>query len=157
MAVSNGLAQYLLDLFQTLGPVGGLLLTAYTIHREGQARRIANLIAITERHGQIWEQLFHNSGLSRVRKSDVDLEKQPISDEEMVFVKMLIVHLDTVRQAMNAGMFVRIEGLKQEIRCFFQLPIPRAVWEKMKQYQNADFVAFIEKNLTPITGDAIQF
>lgn len=148
MPNSNGLAQYLLDLFQTLGPVGGLLLTAYTIHREGQARRIANLIAITERHGQIWEQLFQNPGLSRVRKRDVDLEKQPITEEERVFVKMLIVHLDTVRQAIKTGMFVRIDGLKQEIRDFFQLPIPRAVWESVKPYQNAVFVMFIETNLT---------
>lgn len=150
MAILSGVVEYLLNHLQFLGTTGGLLLTAYTIHREGQARRIGNLIAITERHGQIWEQLFQNPGLSRVRKSDVDLEKQPISDEEMVFVKMLIVHLDTVRQAINAGMFVRMEGLRQEIRDFFQLPIPRATWEKIKPYQNLDFVAFIEENLVPI-------
>jgi len=82
--------------------------------------------------------------LARVLKPDVDLNKEPISNEEGLFVKMLILHLDTVRQAIKAGMFVKIEGLQQDVREFFALPIPKTVWNGVKKFQNADFVEFIE-------------
>jgi hypothetical protein len=82
--------------------------------------------------------------LSRVLKHDVDLNKEPISDEEWLFVKMLILHLDTVRRAIKARMFVKIEGLREDVRDLFALPIPKAVWEKIKPFQDKDFVAFIE-------------
>ena len=41
-------------------------------------------------------------------------------------------------------MFVKIEGLQQEVRELFALPIPKAVWEKIKPFQNANFAKFIE-------------
>lgn len=34
------------------------------------------------------------------------------------------------------------EGLRQDIGEFFSLPIPRAIWEKIKSLQNEDFVRF---------------
>lgn len=60
---------------------------------------------------------------------------------------MLILHLDTVRRAIKARMFVKVEGLQEDVRGLFALPIPKAVWEKMKPFQNKDFIAFIETAL----------
>jgi len=36
-------------------------------------------------------------------------------------------------------------GLKKDVREFFSLPIPRAVWNEMKSYQDSDFVRFVEE------------
>ena len=74
----------------------------------------------------------------------MDLKKQPVSDEESLFVKTLILHLDTVRRTMAAGIFAEIQGLQNDIRDFFTLPIPKAVWEKIKRFQDGDFIAFVE-------------
>jgi hypothetical protein len=34
--------------------------------------------------------------------------------------------------------------LRQDVRSFFSLPLPKAVWEKTKIFQNQDFVKFVE-------------
>jgi hypothetical protein len=37
--------------------------------------------------------------------------------------------------------------LRRDVRSFFSLPIPKAVWTKTKLLQNQDFAAFIESSL----------
>ncbi len=44
-------------------------------------------------------------------------------------------------------MFVGIEGLDKDIGAFFVLPIPRAVWIALREFQDEDFVAFVETRL----------
>ena len=85
--------------------------------------------------------------MSRVLQKDVDLKSKPVTDQEWLFVKMLILHLDTVRRAMNAGLFVEIKGLESDVREFFSLPVPQAVWHTVKPLQNKDFAAFIDSAL----------
>ena len=41
-------------------------------------------------------------------------------------------------------MVIKQEGLRSDICSFFSLPIPQAVWEKTKLFQNDDFVEFVE-------------
>ena len=135
------------DLLQTVGIVGGLLLAAYTTRRDERARQITNMLAVNERYVSVWGKLSEQPQLARILKPDVDLDKNPVSDEELVFVKTLLLHLDTVRRAAEAGLFVKIKGLKSDIRSFLSLPIPKAVWNKIKQFQDEDFVKFVESAL----------
>ena len=147
MGAINWFEEHWFDFFQTVGIVAGLLFTAYAVRRDERARKIGNLIAINERHDYIWSKLFERPQLSRILKNEVDLNKQPISDEEWLFTKMLLIHLDTVRRAARAGMFVDIKEIKSDIRDFVKLPIPKTVWEKIKPFQDADFVKFAEEAL----------
>jgi len=147
MEASQWIGQHWFDLVQSAGIIASLLFSAYTIRKDERARRIGNLIAVNEDYRHIWREFYDRPELSRVLKRDADLNKEPISAEEWLFVKMLILHLDTVRRAMKARMFVKIEGLQQDVRELFALPIPKAVWEKIKSFQDADFVSFIEMAL----------
>jgi hypothetical protein len=83
--------------------------------------------------------------LARVLEKRVDLEVQPASLQEWLFVKLLILHLDTVYHAMKAEMFVSLEGLQKDIKEFFSAPIPWTIWEKLKPFQDEDFVEFVER------------
>lgn len=149
MGAFQWLAEHWFDGVQNVGVVGGLLLTAYTIHKDERARQISNLIALNARHDDIWRTFYDRPHLSRVLRHDVDLNRQPVSDEERLFVKMLFIHLDTIRRATKAGLFIKIMGIKNDIRGFIKLPIPKAVWEKLKPYQDEDFVAFVDNCLNP--------
>ncbi len=102
------------------------------------------MLAVSEQSTSIWTKLSERPQLSRILKKDADLSKQPVSDEEWAFVKTLLLHLDTVHRAMEAGLFIKIKGLQSDIRFFLSLPIPKAVWEKIKPFQDGDFVAFVE-------------
>ena len=135
------------DLVQTIGIVGGLIFTAHAIRRDERARRITNMIAVNERYSQIWQEFYQRPELSRILKKDVDLSRAPVSDEEWLFVKMLLLHLDTVRRATEAKVFVRIQGLQRDIQEFLALPIPKTVWEKIMPFQDKGFVRFIESCL----------
>ena len=138
-----------LTLFETAIAVVSLLLTAYTVHTDARARQISNLIALNQRHDDIWRTFYERPQLSRVLKHEVDLKKQPISDEERLFVKMLFIHLDTVRRTAKAGMFIEIKGIRNDLGSFIKLPIPRAVWERLKPFQDEEFIAFVDGGLKP--------
>ncbi len=144
MGAFQWLGEHWFDCVQIVGVVGGLLLTAYTIHKDARARQISNLIALNDRHDEIWSTFYERPQLARVLKSTVDLKKQPVSDEEHLFVKMLFIHLDTIRRTTKAGMFIKIVEIQNDIHGFIKLPIPKAVWEKLKPFQDEDFISFVE-------------
>lgn len=150
--VTSWLTEHWFDLIQSVGIIASLLFSAYAIRKDERARRIGNLMSVADKHRRIWREFNEQPQISRVLRQDVNLNEQPISGEEWVFVKMLILHLDTVRRTMMAGMFVKIEGLRQDVRELFSLPIPKSVWDKIKPFQDADFVAFVENCLQPETS-----
>ncbi len=69
--------------------------------------------------------------------------------EEELFVHLLILHLQASFKARLSGMEFDDDAVAADIRDFFQLPIPRSVWEKSKTYQGRDFVAFVELEFRP--------
>ena len=127
-----------------VGIVGGLLFTAFSLRSETKTRRIANLLAITQNHREVWTELYRRPALERVLKSSAELARQPVSVEEEIFVNFVILHLNSVYQAIKAGLVIKPEGVRRDVWWFFSLPIPQAVWEKMKVLHNDDFVSFVD-------------
>ncbi len=152
MEVLPWILEHWFELLQTVGVVGGLLFTGYTLRKDEKAGKVSNLIAINAQYGRIWNEFYARPMLHRVLRTEVDLSSEPISDDEYLFVKMLIFHLDTVRRAMEAGVFVEIERLRKDVHAFFAFPIPRVIWDKIKPFQDEDFVEFIERCLRPGTS-----
>ena len=76
--------------------------------------------------------------------SELHSHKVPVSIEEELFATTLILHLSVAFRAMRHGESVRFQGLKKDVKDFFSLPIPQAVWSKLSAFQDADFAKFIE-------------
>ena len=144
MGALQWISEHWFDAIQVLGVVGGLFFTAHAIHRDERARQIANLIAINGQYADLWRELYDRPELARVLQKDLDLHQKPVTEAELLFVKMLLVHLDTVRRASASGIFVKIERLKDDVRYFISLPIPKAVWMKIKPFQDQALVTFVE-------------
>jgi hypothetical protein len=132
---------------------GGIWFSAYSIRKnaevrqeEVKARRVANLLAITANHREIWKEYLHNEKLQRVRDAAADTIKKAVTDVEQVFVILVILHSNSVFYANKDQLVIEYEGLCQDIGEFFSLPIPKAVWLKNKLLQNQDFVAFVESS-----------
>jgi hypothetical protein len=136
------------DLVQSLGIIAGLLFTSATFRRDARERRVANLIEITKQHREIWAELFRQPGLARVLDIEVDLVQAPVTREEEVFIRLLILHLNSVYEAMKNGVFMKPDGLRKDIRRFFTRPVARTVWERMRPLQDIQFVRFVEACLT---------
>jgi hypothetical protein len=144
MEGQNWVSGYLFELLQTVGIVGGLLLAAYTTWKDGRARRVTNSISINDQHRRIWKDLYKPQDLARVLKSDADIKKQPVTIGEEMFVTTVIAHLSTVFRAIKDGEFIKVEGLRRDVREFFTLPIPNTVWNSLKFFQDSEFVQFVE-------------
>ena len=69
----------------------GLWFTAVSIRKDAQARKeetrarkVANLLAITANHREIWKEYLNNPNLARVRDTAVDVAQHPVTDREQV-------------------------------------------------------------------------
>lgn len=144
MGIEEWLFQNWFNLFGSAG-VAGLWFAAISLRDETKARRNANLLTITSNHREIWKEYLNNPKLARVRDASADIVKQPVTDAERVFVTFVILHISSVYYAMSDHLVVKMEGLRRDVAQFLSLPIPQAVWEKMKVVQNDALVRFIEE------------
>ena len=130
---------------------GGLFLTGIAFWLDARARRVANLIRLTEQHRELWERMCSQPELARILDPDADLVKSPVTAEEELFVIFVILHLSNSYYGMRAGFFQKPHGLRRDIELFFSLPIPSVVWEKVKELQDRPFVSFVERCCPPPT------
>ena len=147
MGVWEWISQNWFDLFSSAGIIGGLWFTAVSLHSETKTRRIANLLTLTANYREVWKEFFRSPELARVIDPSADVAKQPVTPAEEFFVNMVISHTSSVYEALKDELLTKQEGLRRDVRSFFSLPVPKAVWIKTKLLQNQDFAAFIESAL----------
>ena len=75
-----------------------------------------------------------------------------MSVEEELFVHTLILQLRTAFKAGKLGMQFDDDAVAADIRQFLNRPIPSAVWQRSKIFQDADFVAFVEHSIESQSG-----
>ncbi len=132
-----------IDLLQTAGVVGGLLISAAALRMDTKVRRTEVILRLTEAHRDIWERLVEQPSLARVLEPEVNLSAAPPSPAERRFVQLVILHLATVRQAVREGTYDASPGMDDDIREFLSLPIPRSVAESLVRFQPADFQDYL--------------
>jgi hypothetical protein len=154
MGVGEWLSQNWFYILSTVIGFGGLWFAAFSIRKaaqaqeeEAKARRISNLLAITANHRELWKECFHNSKLARVIDPAANVAKQPITSAEEIFMSMAISHTSSTYEALKDELVTKQDGFRRDVKSFFSLPVPRAVWIKTKLLQNQDFAAFIEFSL----------
>jgi hypothetical protein len=144
MALTDWMSHNWFALVQSGVPTAGLLLIGIALLLEARARRVGNLIQLTQQHRDLWERMYSQPELSRILNPNADLQKMGVTAEEEIFVVFIILHLSSTYYAMRSGFFRRPHGLRKDIERFFSLPIPRTVWEKVKVLQEPPFAKFVE-------------
>jgi hypothetical protein len=144
MGIPRWLIENWFTALNAVGVVGGLLFTGYSLHSETETRRIANLLTLTRNHRDIWTEFYRNPNLERVLRDNVNIVKHPITRAEEFFVNLVVQHLNSAFYAMRYRLEIKPEGLRQDVGSFFTLPIPQAVWMKLKVMQDDAFVKFVE-------------
>src|SRR5882757_1776385 len=98
-----------LDILQSIGILAGLLFTAHNLRADSRERKIQSLFTLTAAHREIWSKVYEHPHLMRVLRQ---AEATPIStteDEEM-FVNLLILHLAASYRARKLGLYFQEEG-----------------------------------------------
>ena len=132
------------DLLQTVAIVTGLFATVHNIRADRRERMVNTQFTIAAGHREIWSRLADDPKLARVLRNDADISETAITLEEELLVQFLILHLRATFKARRAKMDFADDRVALDARYFFALPIPRAVWERSRAFQDEDFVAFIE-------------
>ena len=106
---------------------------------------MANLLALDERHQNLWGEAQGRPDLKRILSKEVHVLTEPVTIEENEFLQRVILYFETgwrLEKIMDRG---ELKILALDAGEFFSLPLPRAVWEKTKQFRNPRFVRFVEK------------
>jgi hypothetical protein len=135
------------NLFSSAGIIGGLWFTAVSLHSETKTRRVANLLTITANLREVWKEFFQTPALTPVIDPSANVINKPVTSDEEFFVNMVVSHTSSVYEALKNELLTKQDGLRRDVKSFFSLPVPKAVWTKTKLLQNQDFAAFIESSL----------
>ncbi|MEO1263188.1 MAG: hypothetical protein AAFZ15_30540 [Bacteroidota bacterium] len=137
------LAKNWFDLLQSGFIVAGFVLSYLAIRGETQAKKVEHLLNITQSHREIWEKTYTNPKLLRIRKSDIDLDKEPITEQERRMAKEIIMHIYVVNRAIKNRQLDKGE-MEKDIADFLSHQIPNRVWHEVKGYYDKRFVNHIE-------------
>ncbi len=135
---------------QAAGILGGLLFTAFSFRQNARVQRAQFLINITQQHRAIWLEVFDSPKLKRILSKSPPRGPSPTQDE-MLFVNLIILHLTSTQYAMRKGILDKPAGLDVDLKDFFSLPIPAAVWRETKHLRDTHTVRYVESLLTPPT------
>ena len=149
MEIGGWVTQNWFTLLSAVGIIGGLWFTAVSLRSEAKTRRIANLLTLTQNQRELLKVFYHNLELTRILDPSADIKSLPVNQGEEIYTSALIQHLSSAYRAMQSDLTVKPEGLRLDVGAFFTLPIPKIVWGKIKQFQDADFVRFVEDCLRP--------
>lgn len=145
MAWAEWATQHWFDLIQTFGILGSFWYTAVAVSRKTKVERVATALELASQHRGLWIEIGTRPELARIKDAAADLAKQPLERQEALFTNLLIQHLASSHQAIMAGIYKEPAGLAADIRTFFALPIPKAVWEQQRTMLEPKFVEFVEK------------
>jgi hypothetical protein len=124
---------------------GGVIFATVSLRSETKTRRINNQILLTNNHRELWTHFIENPSIARVLQASADVSRQPVTQNEEVFVVMIIQHMNSAFQAVKSELTIKPEQMCCDICNFLALPIPATVWNKMKSLQDRAFVKFIEQ------------
>ena len=127
--------------------MGSFWIGIVALRSEAKTRRVANLLSITANHREVWREFFGKPEVARVIEPSADLSKQPVTPAEEFFVNMIISHTSSVYEALKDELLIKQENLRRDVKSFFSLLVPKAVWHRTKLLQNQDFAAFIDSSL----------
>lgn len=130
---------------QTIGIVAGLLFTAVSFRRDTQARRISNLLTLKEEHRELWSIVHQNPSFSRILDPHADLVAAPMTNEEEVFLRQMIVHCAVGFELVRRGTPLELKAVSRDFAEIFSLPLPKDAFQRARHGQSPDFVEFVER------------
>ena len=135
------------DLLQSSFIVGGFILSYIATRNDIRSRKVAHLLLINQSYREIWSKTYAYPELLRIRQTNLDLKRKPITEPERRMIKEMIIHIYAIYEAIQKNQIEKGE-MDKDIYDFLQLPIPNAIWEEVKMYHNKQFIDYIDELLS---------
>src|SRR3954465_1382794 len=98
------------QILQTVGIIFSLLFTATQIRFQRKSQKVTNSLLVTQHHRDIWKTFISDERLSRLFQAGPNLNAQPITEHERMFINLLFLHISGVLKATKAKAIYPIEG-----------------------------------------------
>jgi len=134
-------------LVQTVGIVASLSYTGRSLFKDARIRALQYRLELTRQHREIWLSTLTSPSLLKVLDGSRDIEKKPVTAEEQVFINLIIQHVSTIVQANEDKIVDMPEGIREDIRAFFSLPIPNSVWLVTKSFRDQEVIDYVDNLL----------
>lgn len=131
------------NLVQTVALLLGLIFTGLGFARDSRSRRLSNLLALKEEHRELWSTIHDKPELARVLEPELDLVGSPMTNQEEVFLRQMIVHFAVAWELARDGMPLDMAAFQHDAREVFSLPLPKLAWERAFKAQDPRFANFI--------------
>jgi len=145
------IAENWFTLLSAVGIGGGLWYSGISSRAQTKTQQLTNLITMTQSHRELWRDFHRDSSLARVLDARADVSSHLITAGEEDFVVIVIQHLSSVYHGILIGLTIEPEGIQRDVHEFFSLPIPNAVWNKVRYLQDDKLVQFVENCLNAVT------
>lgn len=134
------------DVLQTIFMIAGFWFTARSFHMDNRSRFLRHLMDINEQNQDIKRTAFENGELERVFR-DCDNCIVTVTAQERFYVRRIMNHIYIVYMTMKLSNLGSFSGIDKDIKNFFSHAIPKKVWTEEKQYQEQEFVDFVDELL----------
>jgi hypothetical protein len=131
----------------------GILESADIEHGLSRIRRMDLLVNLTQHHRTIWLKFFDAPNLERIFKSEWD--NHLITEEETLFVQLILLHLTTILTAVRKGLLVKPADLDADLKTFFWLPIPAITWQRTKVFYDAATRRYIDELIADLNPESV--
>jgi hypothetical protein len=133
------------DIAQTIGIVVGFVFTIIQLRSAQRLARFEIFWKIGDSHREVWRPVLEKAELARVRREDIDLKHEPLTEPERAFAISLIHHIEGVYRAMREGYYTLSFHEERDIAELFKLPIFDAVWRESRSFLDRHFAHSIEE------------
>lgn len=102
----------------------GLAFTAVQLRRTARAARVANLLALTKDHRELWTMLLGNENLRSIILSDSEVESiKDLTFEEQQMINFFLLHMAAAFELHRVGLITRNRASAADIAALMSLPM----------------------------------
>ena len=133
--------------FGTIGAIIGACFTVAAFRQTAEKADRDEYSTLVEQHHALWAEARERGDLNRILLEDIDLQQVPPTPVEQMFLNDVFVHFESGWKLALKNTVLTMNTFTADVRRFFTLPLPRAVWEQTKAARNPQFVSFIAKTI----------
>jgi hypothetical protein len=127
-----------------LATIGGIVGVA-TFRQAAEKADRDEYAMLVQQHNALGAEARERRDLDRILLANVNLEHEPPTAVEMMFLNDVIVHFESGWKLALKNTVLTQKTYTADVRKFFSHPLPREVWERTKDGRNPEFVRFIER------------
>jgi hypothetical protein len=125
---------------------GGLAFTAVQLFRTARSIRVANLLALTNSHRELWTMLLAEERLRSVMYTARECNSpDDLSLEERILINFFLLHMASAHELQRTHMITRNRATADDMVELLSIPAFAVMWKENQRFHRPRFRRFIDR------------